>query len=137
MELSFSEINWLAVGASFVAAQVLSTVWFTVLFGDPWAKEYGAADRKQHTKEVPGYTYAVQAACTLVLTVSLALLHRWLSVDSVVDALLVGVFVAAGFCVATGVPGQAFLKRWRVAALAVGSQVAMILTISVILGLWR
>ena len=50
MELSFSEINWLAVGASFVAAQVLSTVWFTVLFGDPWAKEYGAADRKQHKK---------------------------------------------------------------------------------------
>ena len=46
------------------------------------------------------------------------------------------VFVAVGFCIATGVPGQAFLKRWRVVALAYGSQTAMILVISLILALF-
>lgn len=137
MELSFSGVHWLAVGASFVAAQVVSTLWFTVIFGDVWAREYGAPDRRQHTKEVPGYTYAVQAACTLLMVVSLALLQAWLDVDSLGGALAVGGFVSLGFCVATGVPGQAFLKRWRVAALAVGSQVLMIMTASVILGVWR
>ena len=120
MELSFSEINWLAVLVSVIAGQVISTVWFTVLFGDPWAREYGAADRKQHTKEVPGYTYGVQALCTVALVISLALLQRWLGVDSIGDALMLGGFVSVGLCIATGLPGQAFLKRWRVAGLALG-----------------
>ena len=137
MELSFSEINWLAVLVSVIAGQVISTVWFTVLFGDPWAREYGAADRKQHTKEVPGYTYGVQALCTVALVISLALLQRWLGVDSIGDALMLGGFVSVGLCIATGLPGQAFLKRWRVAGLALGSQVAMILAISLILGAWQ
>jgi len=54
MELTLSGINWFAVLASIAAGQVISTVWFVVLFGDPWAREYGAADKKQHTAEVPG-----------------------------------------------------------------------------------
>lgn len=137
MELPLSDINWLAVLASVIAGQVISTVWFVVLFGDPWAKEYGAEDKKQHTKEVPGYTYGVQVLCTVALVISLAVLQRWLSVDSIGEALMLAAFVSVGFCVATGLPGQAFLKRWRVAAIAYGSQVAMIFGISVILGLWR
>ena len=108
-----------------------------VLFGEPWAKEYGAKDKKQHTKEVPGYTYAVQVLCTVVLVLSLALLQQLLSVDSSMEALQLGALVAVGFCVATGVPGQAFLKRWRVAAIALGCQATMIVGISLILGLWR
>ena len=137
MEISLSDFNWGAVAASVVAGQIISTLWFTALFGEPWAREYGAADRKQHTKEVPGYTYAVQLLCTIALVLSLATLQRWLAVDSAGEALTSGVFVAIGFAVATGVPGQAFLRRWRVAAIACGSQVAMILGISLILGLWR
>jgi len=137
MELTVSGINWWAVAASIVVGQVISTVWFVVLFGEPWAREYGAEDKRQHTKEVPGYTYGVQVACTIALTVSLAVLHRGLGVESIGDALLVGALVAVGFCVATGLPGQAFLKRWRVAAIAYGCQVAMILGISTVLGLWR
>ena len=137
MDFNFAEINWLAVVASVVAGQIISTVWFVALFGEPWAQEYGAESKAQHTKEVPMYTYGVQLSCTVVLVISLALLHRAVGVASVVDALQVGVFVALGFCIATGVPGQAFLKRWRVAAIAYGSQTAMILGISVILGAWR
>lgn len=137
MELPLSDINWLAVLASVVAGQVISTVWFVVLFGEPWAHEYGAADKKQHTQEIPGYTYGVQVLCTVALVLSLAVLHRWLAVDSVGQALGLAALVSVGLCVATGLPGQAFLKRWRAAAIALGSQVAMIFGISLILGLWR
>lgn len=137
MELGFSEINWWAVLASVVAGQVISTVWFVVLFGDPWAKEYGAPDKKQHTAEVPGYTYGVQVACTVALVISLAVLQRAVGVASAGDAIVLGLLVSVGFCVATGLPGQAFLKRWRVFAIAFGCQVVMILGISLILGLWR
>jgi len=137
MDFSFADLNWGAVVASIIAGQIISTVWFVVLFGDPWAREYGAADKKQHTAEIPGYTYGVQVLCTVVLTLSLALFQRWIGVDSVGDAIGSALFVIVGFAVATGLPGQAFLKRWRVAGIAYGSQAAMILGISLILGLWR
>lgn len=137
MALTFSGINWLAVVVSVIAGQIISTVWFVALFGEPWAQEYGAGSKQQHTKEIPGYTYGIQVLCTILMVVGLAVLQQSLGVASVADALRLGILVAIGFCVATGLPGQAFLKRWRVAAIALGCQVAMILGISLILGLWR
>ncbi len=129
-------LNWMAVVAGIIGAQVISTVWFVVLFGDPWAKEYGAESKQQHTKEIPPYIYGVQLLCTIALVVTLALLHQALGVNSLVGALGIGLLVSVGFCIATGLPGQAFLKRWRVAAIALGSQVAMIMGASLILGAW-
>lgn len=133
MELDFSALNWVAILVAVIAGQVVSTVWFVVLFGDPWARAYGAKDKKQHTSEVPGYTYAVGLLCTAALVLTIALLQAALSVSDVGAALKLGVVLALGLCIATLVPGQAFLRRWSVAALAGGSQVAMILVISVIL----
>lgn len=136
LALDFS-LNWLAVLVSVVAGQIISTVWFTALFGEPWAKEYGATDRKEHTKQVPGYTYAVQALCTIVLVIGSAIVQRSLGVDTFGEALGFAAFVSLVFVVATGIPGQAFLKRWRVAALAGGSQVVMVFAVSIILAVWR
>ena len=94
MELTLSGINRLAVALSVIAGPVVSTVWFVALFGEPWAKEYGATSKRQHTKEVPGYTYAVQVPCTIVMVLSVAALQRSLGVASVGDALKIGLFVA-------------------------------------------
>lgn len=132
-----SDVNVLAVIVSIVAGQILSTLWFTVLFGDPWAAEYGAESRQQHTAEIPGYTYGVQLLCTVVLTLSLAVLQRMVGVDSVMGGMGLGAFVAVGFMAATLLPGQAFLKRWNTAWIAGGSQAAMIMVISMILAAWR
>ena len=137
MTIDFSSFNWLAIGASFIAGQIISTVWFVVLFGEPWAREYGAADQKQHTKEVPGYTDAVGAVCNLLLVLTIATLQNALGITGLGGALALGVLLSVGLCTATIVPGQAFLKRWRVAAICAGSQVAMILGISTILGVWH
>lgn len=133
MEWSFGALNWVAILVGVVVGQVVSTIWFVVLFGEPWARAYGAKSKKEHTEQVPGYTYGVGAACTFVLTVSIALLHAALSVTSVGAALSLGVLLSVGFCVATCLPGQAFLRRYDVAWIACGSQTAMILAISAVL----
>ncbi len=137
MALSFQSLNWLAIIASVIAAQAISTIWFTALFGNAWAAEYGATDKQQHTKAIPGYVYGVGLVCTTILVLSIAILQRALSVDSVGSAIGLGLFIAIGLCAATGLPGQAFLQRWRVFAIAYGSQTVMILTISIILAIWR
>ena len=137
LEINFSEFNWLAIVASIVAGQIISTVWFVVLFGDPWAKEYGVSDKKEHASQIPPYTYAVGLLCTTLLVFSIAALQQWLGVDSLGGALTLGCFVAVGLAAATSLPGYAFLKRWSAFGLAIGSQVAMILGISIILALWK
>ena len=127
------ELQWVAILVSVVVGQIVSTLWFVALFGEPWAREYGVASSKEHTKEVPPYTYAVGIACTTALAISLAVLQRAFGVQSVGGALQLAGFVSVGLCIATGVPGQAFLRRWRVALLACGSQVAMIVAMSIVL----
>lgn len=131
-----SDINPLALVVGVVAAQIVSTLWFTVLFGEPWAREYGAASRQQHTAEIPGSTYGVQLLCTVALALSLAVLQRMIGVASVGGGLGLGLLVAVGLSGANILPGQAFLKRWRVAALTAGCQGTMILVISAILAAW-
>lgn len=133
MNIDVSALNWIAILAGIVAGQVVSTIWFVVLFGEPWAREYGAKDKKQHTKEVPPYTYGVGVLCTSALVISIALAQAAFGVAGIGDALTLAAFISVGFCIATGVPGQAFLRRWGVAVLAFGSQTAMIFVISVVL----
>lgn len=137
MSLDFGSLNWFAILLSIVVGQVISTVWFTALFGDPWARAYGAESKEQHTKEVPMYTYAVGLLSTAVLTISIALLQRAMSISTIGGALLLGIVLAIGICCATMLPGQAFLKRYSVFLIAAGSQSAMLLVISIILALWQ
>ncbi len=133
MHFNFGSLSPAAVFSGFVVGQIVSTLWFTVLFGDRWARCYGVPSRQLHTKEVPGYTYGVQAACTVAQSVSLALLQDWLDVRSTSDALTMGAFVAAGFCATNLVPGNGFLGKWEVAKLTVGCQATMIVAMSVAL----
>lgn len=136
MELNFDSLNGLAIAACVVVGQVYLTVWFVVIFGERWAKEYGAKDRKQHTAEVPGYTYGIGLLCVVLLTLGLALLQAALKVQSISGGLTLGLFVALNFCVATAVPGYAFLKRWTACLIAVGSQSTLIVLLSLILSAW-
>ena len=136
MEVSLASVDWLAVLGCIVAGQVISTLWFVVLFGEPWAREFGVATKQEHAARIPGSTYAVQVGCTAVQALCLAILHGIAGVASMGQSLALGGLVALGFCAANLLPGQAFLKRWRVAGIAIGCQVAMILGMSVVLGLF-
>ena len=135
---AFNQINWLAVLACVVAGQVLLTVWFTVLFGEQWARAYGGKSmtRAQHTAEVPGYTYAIGAICVFLMSVGLAELHILLQIDSVSGALGLAAFLGVTIFVAMAMPAYAFLKRWNAFTIGAGSQLVLIAIVSMILVLW-
>lgn len=133
----FAGLAWLPILAGVVTGQILSTVWFVALFGDGWAREYGAATKAEHTRQLPPYTYAVAVGCTTLLAIGIALLHARLGVGSVGDALALGAFLAVVFAVAAALPGYAFLERWKAFAYAQGCQAVMILAMSLVLVLFR
>ena len=137
MGINYDGLNWLAIVTCVVVGQIFLTVWFVALFGEPWAKAYGAADKAQHTKEIPGYTYAIGVVCTFLVTFGLAVIQRTLGVEGAGAGFLLGLWIALHFCIATALPGYAFLKRWSAFFLAIGSQTALILIVSVILAVWR
>ena len=136
MEMNLGSVNWLAILLCVVVGQVFLTVWFAAIFAEPWAKAYGAVDKKQHTAEIPAYTYAIGAVCVALLSVGLAILQAGLGVHGVAGGALVGVFVALSFCIPTALPGYAFLKRWSAFFLAIGSQSLLIVILSIILAAW-
>ena len=137
MDLHLSSLNWFAIGTCLVFGQVFLSVWFIVLFGNPWAKEYGVADKKQHTKEIPGYTYGIQALCTFMLILGLAMLQSTLGVNTFTDGITLGLFVALFYSIATALPGYIFLKRMNAFWMAMGSQTILILVVSIILAVWQ
>jgi hypothetical protein len=135
--IEFGGLNWLAILACVIVGQIVLTVWFAVIFADPWAKAYGAADKAQHTAEVPMYTYGIGLVCMILLSVGLAVLQKSLGVATIGQGIATGLYVAVMFCVATALPGYAFLRRWSAFQLAIGAQVTVILILSVILAAWR
>lgn len=137
MGLSFNGLNWLPIIVCVVAGQVFLTVYFTAVFGKPWAAAYGPGKTpKEHTAEVPKYTYAIGAACTFALTLVVALLQGAIGVTSIGDAIKLGAVLSTGLVLASMAPGYAFLRRWSAFWLAAGSQVALTIMVSIILAAW-
>ena len=138
MNIDFAQINWLAIVVCFVVGQVFLTLWFTVLFGEPWAKAYDPKKTKsEHTKETPGYTYGIGALCTLLLTLGIAFLQNALNVQGISSGVSLGLFVSLMIVATTMLPGYAFLKKLNGAAIALGSQVVLIIILSIILSAWK
>jgi len=138
MDLDFGQLNWLAILACVVAGQIVLTLWFVVLFGEPWAKAYGggAMTKAQHTKEVPPYTYGIGAACVFLLSVGVSVLQTALGVDGVGGALQLACFLSVAVFVAMAMPAYAFLRRWNAWAIGAGSQIVLIFVVSTILAMW-
>ncbi|SLN76583.1 DUF1761 family protein [Ruegeria meonggei] len=133
MEISLSNVNWIAVIGSVVAGQALLTLWFTLLFGESWAKAYGAEDRADHTLAVPSSTYSIGLACMVVLVIGTALLHQAAGINSIGGGLVFGVIAAMAYGLATVLPGYGFLLNLEAGRIAAGSQAALILVVSVVL----
>lgn len=139
MNLPFDEINWLAILACVVAGQIVLTIWFVALFGEPWARAYGgsAMTKSQHTKEIPGYTYAIGALCVLALSLGISLLQAALEVADVGGALTLALLLGVTIFGAMAMPAYAFLKRWSAFWIGAGSQLVLICIVSIILALWQ
>ncbi|KIC36463.1 hypothetical protein RA27_22180 [Ruegeria sp. ANG-R] len=133
MEIAFSSVNWIAVIVAIITGQALLTLWFTLLFGEPWAKAYGAEDRAAHTQAVPGSAYGIGLACMVVLVIGTALLHQAAGINTIIGGLVFGVIAALAYGLATVLPGYGFLLKLKAGRIAAGSQATVILVVSLVL----
>ncbi|GLY92866.1 DUF1761 domain-containing protein [Actinoplanes sp. NBRC 103695] len=98
---AFGSVNWIAVLVAFVAYTVLGGVWFTALFGKAYAASLGRADAP---REKPSALFiAGPAVCTLVVTVTTALLMAALEITTAGYAVVLALVVGVGYLVANTV----------------------------------
>jgi hypothetical protein len=96
---ALSQVHWLAVLAAHVATTVLGGVWFTVLFGEAYAKVLGR-DYDPTAKPAPLYVVGPMV-CSLFTIVTTAVLLKALNVATVGDGVVFGAVVGCGYAVAT------------------------------------
>ncbi len=98
---ALSEVRWLGVVAAFVPYFLLGGLWFTVLFPKPYLVSLG---KQTAPAEKPAPLFIVgPAICSLVITVTTAVLLRALHIDSFGGAAQFGAVVGLGYLVANTV----------------------------------
>jgi hypothetical protein len=96
---AITRINWIAVVAATVATTVVGGLWFTVLFGKPYAAALG---REYDPKAKPGPIFIVgPLACSLITTFTSALLMKALNLSTVGEGLTFGAVIGFGYIVTT------------------------------------
>ena len=101
---AIGSVNWLAVLLAAVAYTVLGGLWFTLLFGRQYAAALGRTPSAPGSGQAPGALFiAGPAVCTVVVTVTTALLLAALAVDTVGGAVVVALLVGVGYLVANTV----------------------------------
>jgi hypothetical protein len=98
---SVTEINWIAVIVATLAAFILGGLWFTVIFGKAYAKALGKEDSPQE-KPAPIFILG-PLVCTIVSTITSAMLIDSLHIQSISDALTFGSLVGIGYLASTTV----------------------------------
>lgn len=98
---ALSNVRWLAVFAAFVPYFVLGGLWFTVLFAKPYRRSLG----KEHAPaEKPAPIFIIgPAICSLIITVTTAVLMQALHIDSFGTGLQFGAVIGLGYLVANTV----------------------------------
>ncbi|PZR15007.1 MAG: DUF1761 domain-containing protein [Archangium gephyra] len=92
-------INWLAVGLSALAQQMLGAAWFMGVIPKPYGIALGRTDLAGR-KPAPIFIVG-PAVCGLLVTVTNAVLLKTLHVTAIGDALAFGAIVGVGYLMAT------------------------------------
>ena len=93
-------VRWLGVVAAFVPYFILGGLWFTVFFPKPYWVSLG----KSAPREKPAPIFIIgPAICSLIVTITTAVLMRALHVDSYSSGLQLGALVGIGYLVANTV----------------------------------
>ncbi|MFN3232713.1 MAG: DUF1761 domain-containing protein [Alphaproteobacteria bacterium] len=134
--MSIEPINWLAVLASVVAMQAIGALWYSpVLFAKPWQKAVGM---KPGENPAPGPAMINAVVLSIVTSIAMAILVGWTGAEGLADALMLGLVVAVGFCIAVIGTNAAFEGRpMALVLINAGHYLADILAITVILTLWK
>jgi hypothetical protein len=95
-----ANLNWISVSLAFVAYFLLGALWFTLLFSKPYKISLG---RENETLENKPIFIIGPAFCTLVITITSAILIYALGIQSLGGALEFSALVGIGYLVANTV----------------------------------
>lgn len=99
MNISLTDINWLAVAVGTIAYCAFCGIWHRPFaFGKKWEQAMGF-DRPKNWKETNIY-YVVPLISCFVTTVVIAVLLKLTNVSSFADALTLGLLTGVGFATA-------------------------------------
>jgi hypothetical protein len=99
VDLALGSVNWLGVALAVLASSVLGGAWFTALFGRLYAVSLGRAEAPPG-KPAPLFIWGPMV-CTLVTTITTALLMGAARVTTLTGAVTFGLLVGLGYIVAT------------------------------------
>jgi hypothetical protein len=126
--------NVLAVAVAVVASFLLSSIWY-VSFGETLARlsTAYAGDAKLSPLAV-----LLELLRSVVLTIVVAVLTRWVGVDSASFAMGFALIVWLGYPVVL-LSGSVLHERvpWRLAAIHAGDWLIKLVAVTLIVGLWR
>lgn len=95
------EFNWLAIILATLAYYILGAVWFTPLFGKAWDKSIGY-ERSNKEKWPPIY-YITPLVSSFVVTLATSFLIHALSIQSLTNAVALGVIAGLGYAASISV----------------------------------
>ncbi len=98
---AISDLNWFGVLFAFAAYFLLAVLWFTVLFKKQYTISLGRENDPQQSL-APIFVIG-PALCTLIVTITSAILMNALNIESYEDALMFAVIVGLGYLVANTV----------------------------------
>lgn len=101
MSEALSNVRWLGVAAAFVPYFLLGGLWFTVLFPKAYRASLGQEHAPQE-KPAPIFIFG-PAVCSLVITITTAVLMKALHIQSLGSSLQFGAVVGLGYLVANTV----------------------------------
>lgn len=97
----FTSINWLGVLSAFVPYFMLGALWFTLLFKKQYAISLG---KENDMPEKPAPIFIIgPAICSLVITITTAILIYALNIDTYQTAIEFALIVGLGYLVANTV----------------------------------
>ena len=89
-----NEINWLAVALATLAYFVLGAIWFTPLFGKAYDK--GTGIERSPKQKWPAMYYIGPFLSSLAVTVMAAILLYILNVQTISEAVILGLIIGMG-----------------------------------------
>lgn len=95
-----TNLNWISVFLAFMAYFLLGALWFTVFFSKSYKVSLGKAGETLPNKPI---FIIGPALCSLVITVTAALLMYSLNITSIADAVEFALLIGGGFLVANTV----------------------------------
>ena len=90
-----SAVNWLGVLVALIAYSVLGALWFTLFFKKQYAKSLGREHEKLQNS-APIF-FIGPALCSLLITITSAVLMKALGVDSYTEGLEFALIVGVGY----------------------------------------